>query len=140
MKKFLEEFKAFIAKGNVMTMAVGIIIGGAFTAIVNSLVNDIIMPIVGIFLGGINFTELKYVITPATETTPESAIRYGNFIQVIVKLLIIALVVFTVVKMINSFHRKKEAEEPVEEVQVEEEPEVPEDILLLRQIRDLLDK
>ncbi|MBR6802034.1 MAG: large-conductance mechanosensitive channel protein MscL [Eubacteriaceae bacterium] len=140
MKKFIEEFKTFISRGNVVDLAVGVVIGSNFTAIVNSLVNDIIMPIVGIFLGGINFTELKYVITPATETTPESAIRYGNFIQVIVNFLIIALVVFTVVKMINSFHRKKEAEEPVEEVQVEEEPEVPEDILLLRQIRDLLDK
>ena len=140
MKKFIEEFKTFISRGNVVDLAVGVVIGSNFTAIVNSLVNDIIMPIVGIFLGGINFTELKYVITPATETTPESAIRYGNFIQVIVNFLSIALVVFTVVKMINSFHRKKEAEEPVEEVQVEEEPEVPEDILLLRQIRDLLDK
>ena len=140
MKKFIEEFKTFISRGNVVDLAVGVVVGSNFTAIVNSLVNDIIMPIVGIFLGGINFTELKYVITPATETTPESAIRYGNFIQVIVNFLIIALVVFTVVKMINSFHRKKEAEEPVEEVQVEEEPEVPEDILLLRQIRDLLDK
>ncbi len=141
MKKFIEEFKTFISRGNVVDLAVGVVVGSNFTAIVNSLVNDIIMPIIGIFLGGVNFTELKYVITPATETTPESAIRYGNFIQVIVNFIIIAMVVFLIVKALNSFHKKEEAvEEPAPEPTPEPEPEIPEDILLLREIRDLLNK
>ncbi len=139
MKKFIEEFKTFISRGNVVDLAVGVIIGSNFTAIVNSLVNDIIMPIIGIFLGGVNFTELKYVITPATETTPESAIKYGNFIQVIVNFIIIALVVFLIVKAINSFHKKEEEPAPAP-AEPEPEPVIPEDILLLREIRDLLNK
>ena len=140
MKKYIEEFKQFISRGNVVDLAVGVVVGSSFTAIVTSLVNDIIMPVVGIILGGVNFTELKYVITPATETVAESAIKYGNFIQTIVNFLLVAFVVFNVVKFINRLHSKQEepVEEVVEEIVEEVTAEPGEDILLLREIRDLL--
>ena len=132
-KGFIGEFKEFISRGNVMDMAVGIIIGTAFTAIINSLVNDLIMPLIGWIFGGIDFTALKVVITPAAEGVEEAALYYGNFIQSIVDFLLIALAVFLMIKAINSFHRKKE-EEPAPE-----EPAAPaEDIVLLTEIRDLL--
>ena len=132
-KGIIAEFKEFISRGSVIDLAVGVIIGGAFTAIVNSLVNDIVMPIIGIITGGINFTNLKYVITPATEDMAEAAIYYGNFLQALINFLLIAIVIFVMVKLINSFHRKKE-EEPAPE------PKPTEDVLLLREIRDLLKK
>ncbi len=125
-KGFIGEFKEFISRGNVLDMAVGIIIGGAFTSIVTSLVNDIIMPIVGVIIGGVDFTGL-------TVTVGSSEITYGNFIQQIVNFLIIAFSVFVMVKAINSMHKKKE-EEPAAP------PEPSEDILLLREIRDSLKK
>lgn len=131
--KVVQEFKEFISRGNVVDMAVGIIIGTAFTAIVNSLVKDVIMPVVGLIIGGINFAELKLVFAAATETTPEAALYYGSFIQKIVDFLIIALVVFTMVKLINAFRRKKE-----EEPKPAEPAAPPEDIALLTEIRDLL--
>ncbi|MEE1243005.1 MAG: large-conductance mechanosensitive channel protein MscL [Frisingicoccus sp.] len=131
-KGFIAEFKEFISRGNVVDLAVGVIMGSSFTAIVTSLVNDIIMPIIGLFLGGLNFTELKYVITPATGDMAEAAIYYGNFIQCVVNFLLVAFVIFIVIKAINRFHKK--AEEPKEEVPAAE----PEDIVLLREIRDLL--
>ena len=87
----LKEFKEFAFKGNVIDLAVGVIIGGAFGKIVASLVNDVLMPIIGIMLGGINFTNLKFVITPASENVAESAIYYGKFFQSIVDFLIIAI-------------------------------------------------
>lgn len=131
MKKFFSEFKVFISRGNVIDLAVGVVVGSAFTAIVNSLVNDIVMPIVGVLIGGINFTELKYVITPAVGDIPEVAILYGSFIQAIVNFLLVALAVFTAIKAINRIHRKKE--------EVKEEPEKPsEEVLLMREIRDIL--
>jgi len=133
-KGFIAEFKQFISRGNVIDLAVGVIIGSAFTAIVNSLVKDLVMPVVGILFGGLNFTELKYVITPAVGDIPEAAIYYGNFIQNVVNFLLVAFVVFCAVKAINKLHRKKE--EPVEEAPAE--PVVPEDVQLLREIRDLL--
>lgn len=132
-KGFIAEFKKFISRGNVMDLAVGIIIGGAFTAIVNSLVNDIVMPLVGVIIGGIDFTSLKLVIVPAVGETAEVAICYGSFIQAIVNFLIIALVVFCMVKSLNKFQKKKE-EAPA----APKEPS--EDILLLREIRDSLKK
>jgi len=132
MKKFFSEFKAFISRGNVMDLAVGVVVGSAFTAIVNSLVNDIVMPVVGIIVGGINFTELKYVITPAVGDIPESAIYYGSFIQAIVNFLLVALVVFTVIKAINKLHKKKE------EAKEAEPPKPSEEVLLMREIRDIL--
>ncbi|MBS6396919.1 MAG: large-conductance mechanosensitive channel protein MscL [Clostridiales bacterium] len=133
-KGFISEFKEFISRGNVVDLAVGVIIGSSFTAIVTSLVNDIIMPVIGILFGGLNFTELKYVITPAAGDVAEAAIYYGNFIQCVVNFLLISFVIFTVVKAINRFHKK--VEKPQEEVPATD----PEDIALLKEIRDLLKK
>lgn len=106
-KGFIAEFKAFIARGNVLDMAVGIIIGSAFTAIVTSLVNNIIMPIVGVIIGGIDFSGLKVTVGSA-------AINYGVFIQAIINFLLIALTVFIIIKALSKAKRKQ-AEEPVEE-------------------------
>ena len=107
--------------------------GSAFTAIVTSLVNDIIMPAIGVIFGGIDFTSLRLVIREATETTEEAAIGYGNFIQCVVNFLLIAMVIFLVIKGMNAFKRKKE------EVVEEEKPAEPsEEVLLLREIRDSL--
>lgn len=132
-KGILAEFKEFISRGNVLDMAVGIIIGSAFTAIVNSLVKDMIMPIVGFIIGGINFTDFKIVLSQAVGDTPEVAICYGTFLQQLIDFLIIAFVVFMMVKAINVFHRKKKKEEPAPAELV-----VPDDIKLLQEIRDLL--
>jgi large conductance mechanosensitive channel len=109
MKKFFEEFKKFISRGNVIDMAVGVIMGSTFTKIVTSLVNDVMMPAIGMVIGGKSFEQFKYVIAEATETTAESAIYYGKFIQSIVDFLIVALVVFVIVKLINNLHKKEEA-------------------------------
>ncbi len=133
-KKIISEFKNFIAKGNVMDLAVGVIIGGAFGKIVSSLVNDMIMPILGLILGGIDFSDLKFVIKEATEKTPEAAIKYGLFIQNIVDFLIIAFVIFIMVKGINSLRKIKDneiVEEPTEPAPSKEE-------ILLTEIRDIL--
>ena len=129
-KGFIAEFKKFIARGNVLDLAIGVIIGGAFTSIVNSLVNDIFMPIIGILFGGIDFTELKYVITPAAGDVPESAIYYGNFIQNVVNFLLVSFFIFCVVKGVNRFHQKKQQAAPA--------PKTSEEVLLLREIRDLM--
>ena len=129
--KFINEFREFISRGNVVDLAVGVIIGSSFTAIVNSLVNDIFMPFIGMILGKIDFTGLKYVFTPASEGVEEDAIYYGNFIQSAVNFLIVAFVLFLTVKAMNKFNRKKE-EAPAE-------PAAPaEDVVLLTEIRDLL--
>ena len=103
-KGFVREFKEFISRGNVVDMAVGVIIGSAFTKIVNSLVNDVLMPALSVITGGVNFADLKYVITPATEEVAEVAIKYGVFVQNIIDFLLIAIVVFTMVKFINKLH------------------------------------
>ena len=114
---FFKDFKAFISRGNVVDMAVGVIIGGAFGKIVTSLVNDIIMPAVGLLFGKVNFTELKYVFEPAVldesgaVVTPESALLYGNFIQQIVDFIIIAFCIFVMVRIINGMRRKSIAAE-----------------------------
>lgn len=132
MKKFMAEFKEFISRGNVVDMAVGVVVGSAFTAIVNSLVKDVIMPFIGWLIGGVDFSQFKIVLAPAVGETPEVAILYGAFINQIINFLILAFVVFTVVKLINKLHREKE-EEP------EPEPEEPPvDVQLLTEIRDLL--
>ena len=143
--KFVEEFKKFITRGNVMDLAVGLIIGSAFTAIVKSLVNDIVMPIVGTVLGGVNFTHLRVVIREATVETPELAITYGNFLQSVVDFLIIAFVVFMIVKSVNRVRELREQLEREEEAKVVAEatqqappPAIPADIALLTAIRDLL--
>ena len=102
---FLAEFKTFIARGNVMDMAVGVIIGGAFSNITNSLINDIVMPVLGIFTSSVSFAELTLNIGPAVVT-------YGNFIQAVLNFLIMAFVIFCLVKALNRFHKKKEAAPP----------------------------
>lgn len=127
MKKFLSEFKTFISRGNVLDLAVGVIIGSAFNTIVNSLVNDIFMPLVGIIIGGINFASL-------TLTLGSASIKYGLFIQNIINFLVIAFCLFTFVKFMNKLNRKKE-KEAKEEVK---EPVKSNEVLLLEEIRDLL--
>ncbi len=117
----LKEFRDFINRGNVIDLAVAVIIGAAFTAIVNSLVNDIIMPIVGVILGGIDFTALAITVGTAK-------ITYGNFIQAIINFVIIAFVVFLIVRSINNMTKKKEAAPAAP----------PADVALLTEIRDLL--
>ncbi|MGE4583503.1 MAG: large-conductance mechanosensitive channel protein MscL [Sphaerochaeta sp.] len=140
-KHMLSEFKKFITRGNVMDMAVGIIVGTAFTAIVSSLVKDILMPVIGLILGGVSFADLKIVISAATEQTAEVAIMYGNFIQKIIDFLIIAFVVFMMVRTINTFRGRMEAKKKAEEVAAPPAPPViPADIALLTEIRDLLKK
>lgn len=130
-KGLIAEFREFITRGSVMDMAVGIIMGSAFTAIVNSLVNDILMPLIGSVIGKINFTDLKVVLSPAADTAAEVALCYGAFIQNIINFLLIALVIFLMVKGINRFHRKKEEAPPAP-------PEPSDEVVLLTQIRDAL--
>lgn len=130
-KGFIAEFKEFISRGNVMDMAVGVVVGGAFTAIVTSLVNDVIMPIIGAIVGGINFSNLKIVIRAAEGDLEEAAICYGNFLQAVVNFLLIALVIFCVVKAMNKM-KKKEEEKPAEP------PKPSDEVVLLQEIRDLL--
>lgn len=134
--KFFSEFKEFISRGSVMDMAVGIIVGSAFTAIVQSMVNDLLMPLIGLIIGGINFSDLKWVITPAVGDVAAVTLNYGMFIQKCINFLLIALVVFLMVKGINKLRRKKE-EAPAAPA---EPPAPPADIVLLTEIRDLLQK
>jgi large conductance mechanosensitive channel len=130
-----KEFKKFAFKGNVIDMAVGVVVGGAFSTIVNSLVKDIIMPVFGFITAGMDFTALKLVLSEATETKPEAAILYGTFIQNIISFLIIAFSIFIVVKGINKATSLRKAPEP--EV-IEEAPKPPTQEELLAEIRDLL--
>lgn len=109
-KGFFAEFKTFISRGNVVDMAIGIIIGGLFTAIVNSFVKDILNPILGLILGGTDLSNLKIVLKAATETTEELAIRYGNLLQNIIQFLLTALVLFCLVRAINKMRAKADAE------------------------------
>ena len=127
MKAFFNEFKEFIARGDVMSMAIGIIIGGAFTSIVQSLVNDVITPLLGIILGGLDFTGIALSVG-------SEKLMVGNFIQAVITFLLTALVIFSIIKTINGIFKKKEEEAEPEE----EEPEIPADIQLLTEIRDML--
>ena len=136
--KFVSEFKDFISKGNVMDMAVGMIVGAAFTAIVTSLVNNILMPALGMITGQIYFSDLKIVLKAAVKEggeiiEPEVAIGYGAFINSVISFLLIALSVFILIKVLGAFKRKK-TEEPAPE----EEPKPDPQIELLTEIRDLL--
>ena len=145
MKKFFEEFKAFAMRGNVLDMAVGVVIGGAFGKITTSSVNDIIMPLIGVLTGGLNLTDWKWVLREAVThvgedgavvvDTAEIAINYGNTIAIILDFIIIAFAVFCMVKGINALHRKKE--EPAPEP-APEEPKAPTAEELLTEIRDLM--
>jgi large conductance mechanosensitive channel len=133
---FAKEFKEFAVKGNVVDMAVGIIIGAAFGKIVASFVGDIVMPPIGMLLGGVNFTDLAVVLQPAQGETEAVLLKYGKFIQTLIDFFIIALAVFVAVKVMNSMKRKEE-EAPAEP---EKEPEPTKEELLLTEIRDLLKK
>lgn len=124
MKKFFEEFKTFISKGDVVSMAVGLMVGSAFTAIITALNANIITPILGIIMGGINFSEIVIMVG-------EAPIAIGAFIQAIINFFITAFVLFCVVKFFNSFKKKEEAKPAPP-------PAVPEDVKLLKEIRDLL--
>lgn len=143
MKKFLNEFKDFAMRGNVIDMAIGVVIGGAFGKITTSLVDNIIMPLIGLLTGGIDLTKWDIVLKPAvtemvdgvmTETTPAVMLGIGTLLSVILNFLIIAFVIFLVVKFLNRLRKKDEpAEEPAAE-----EPAAPTSEELLTEIRDLL--
>ena len=145
-KSTMEEFKAFIFRGNVVDMAVGVVVGGAFSKIVNSLVNDIMMPALGAIVGPTSFTNYKIVIHPAVYdaagnvVTAEAAILYGSFIQEIVNFLIIAACVFFAIKFINGITEqfKKKAAEEAAEAEAPEAPAGPTTEELLSEIRDLM--
>jgi len=130
---FASEFKAFAMKGNVVDMAVGIIIGAAFGKIVASFVGDVLMPPIGVMLGGVNFADLGVVIQAAVADNPEVVIAYGKFIQTVIDFIIIALAVFVGIKAMNSM-KKKEEEAP------KAPPAPPREEVLLEEIRDLLKK
>ena len=147
MKKFFREFKEFIAKGNVMDMAVAVVVGGAFKEIVNALVNDIVMPLISLLTGGVSVADWKYVITPAgvaadgTEIA-ESAIMYGHFIQTIIDFIIIAFCIFLALKVVLALQTKakelakKKEEEAVAEAEAAAPAETEMDVL--KDIRALL--
>ena len=127
IKKELQEFREFVLRGNVLDLAVGVIIGGAFSKIVSSLVNDVLMPLIGILIGGVDFKNL-------TLTIGDAKITYGNFIQNVIDFLIIAACIFVIVKVINKIIK------PLKKEEKKEEPKIPDDIVLLEEIRDLLKK
>lgn len=129
MKDFFKEFKEFISKGNVLDLAVAVVIGNAFNAIVTSLVNDVIMPLVGIIIGGIDFSNIKVTVGSAE-------LMIGNFIQMIVNFLIVAFTIFVVVKSFNKLQQKAKKKNEKKE----ETPKKTDDIILLEEIRDLLKK
>lgn len=134
--KLVDEFKTFALKGNVVDMAVGVIIGGAFGKIVSSLVSDVIMPPIGLLVGGVNFTELSIVMKEAVGDVPAVTLNYGNFIQVVFDFLIVAFAIFMMVKGMNSLKKReddKAAAPPAPPAPSKEE-------LLLTEIRDLLKK
>lgn len=137
MKKYFNEFKEFATRGNVLDLAVGVIIGSAFGKVVSSLVSDVIMPPIGVLIGGVDFTDLSAVIKEASisdtgEVIQAVSLNYGTFIQTIIDFAIVALAIFLMIKAINKLHKKEVA------------PEVPaspnEEVLLLREIRDSLKK
>ena len=131
--KLFDEFKTFVMRGNVVDLAVGVIIGAAFGKIVTSLVNDIFMPIIGVLIGNMNFSDLQIKLGEPVEGAEQAAIRYGMFIQEIVNFLIIALCVFVAIKVINKLQKKKEeASAPA--------PGPTKEEVLLTEIRDALNK
>ena len=137
MKKFLSEFKEFALRGNVLDMAIGVVIGGAFGKITTSLVNDVIMPLVGMLIGGIDLSQLDIVLKPAVmngdkEVTAAVTLGLGTFLTTIIDFILVAFVIFLMVKAINAFHKKKD------ETPAPEEPAGPTTEELLTEIRDLL--
>lgn len=129
----IQEFKTFAMKGNVVDLAVGVIIGAAFGKIVSSLVDNVIMPPIGLLLGGVDFSQLRIIMKPASEGQAEVAIGYGLFIQHCVNFIIVAWAVFLLIKLMNGLQRRKPATPGAP-------PPPPEDIQLLREIRDALRK
>lgn len=139
MGKFLSDFKEFAMKGNVVDMAVGVIVGGAFGKIVSSLVNDVLMPVIGLFTGGMDFSDMKYVMQEAVMNgeeviTPEVAIGYGQFIQYIIDFIIVAFSIFVAIRFLMKFKKKEEAAEEAPAPA----PEPTKEEVLLTEIRDLL--
>jgi large conductance mechanosensitive channel len=130
---FIKEFKEFAMKGNVVDMAVGIIIGGAFGKIITSVVNDIIMPPIGMLLGGVDFKDLVITLKAATANAAAIQIRYGLFINTVIDFIIIALAIFVAIKAMNSMKKKEEAA-------VAAPAALPKQEVLLTEIRDLLSK
>ena len=131
--KMMQEFKAFAMRGNVVDMAVGIIIGGAFGKIVSSLVSDVIMPPIGVLLGGVDFSTLSVTIKEASEGVEAVTLKYGMFINTVIDFIIIAFAIFMAIKAMNAL-KKKEEEKPAAPA------EPPADVKLLTEIRDLLNK
>ncbi len=138
MKAFIKEFKEFAMRGNVLDMAVGIVIGAAFTAVVGSLVKDVIMPPIGVLAGGLDFSNLfislsgmPYDTLAAAEAAGAPVLRYGMFINTLIDFLIVALAIFVLIKQVNRFKRKEEAAPAAP-------PTPPADVVLLTEIRDLL--
>jgi large conductance mechanosensitive channel len=138
MKAFIKEFKEFAMRGNVLDMAVGIVIGAAFTAIVNSLVKDVIMPPIGLLSGGLDFSNLFIALSgghfdtlAAAEAAGAPVLRYGVFINAVINFIIVALAIFILIKQVNRFKRKEEAAPAAP-------PSPPADVVLLTEIRDLL--
>lgn len=153
MKKFFEEFKAFISKGNVVDMAVAVIIGNAFKAIITALVDNVIMPLISLAVGGLNFTEWKWVLTPAvvemvdgveTVVTPEVAVTYGVLLQAVIDFLIVAFCIFVALKILLALQTKTKELllKKVEEEQAAEEAAAPSktEMDVLKDIRELLKK
>ncbi len=133
MKGFIKEFKEFISRGDVMSMAVGIIIGGAFTTIITSIVDDIIGPVIGLIVGGLDFSSISVGIGDAQ-------IMFGNFIQAVINFLITAFVLFMIIKSFNKMKEKADALRKKEEAEAAAEEDPSEETLLLREIRDSLKK
>lgn len=130
--KLIKEFKDFINKGNALDLAIGVIIGTAFSAIVNSIVNDLFMPFISFILGGLNLSDRRWILVQGADDASTIAISYGNFIQQVINFLAIGFIVFLIVKALNSLRRKQEVKK--------EEPVTPEEIILLREIRDEMKK
>jgi len=147
MKKIFKEFSDFIKRGNVIDLAVAVVIGGAFSAIVTSLVNDVIMPVISLLTGGIDFSNLfislngeTYATLAAAKDAGASVLAYGSFIQAIINFLIIAFVIFLVVKAMNTAMDKMSKLKRKEEETKEEKPSKSDEVVLLEEIRDLLKK
>jgi large conductance mechanosensitive channel len=134
MKQFLKDFKDFASKGNVLDLAIGVIMGSAFGKIVSSLVNDIIMPMVSVMTGGLNFSDIKFVLVAATETKAEVAILSGNFLKNTLDFFIIALSIFLMIRALAKMKRKEDAKAP--------EPSAPaeNELSILKDIKSLLEK
>lgn len=132
---FIKEFREFAVKGNVVDMAVGIIIGAAFGKIVSSLVSDVVMPPIGVLIGGVDFSDLAIILKEATAESAAVTIAYGKFIQTILDFTIVALAIFVMIKVINRLKREEEA---VAEPEPEPVPQLTKEEVLLTEIRDLL--